>query len=240
MLLNNQTFPNYTIKFMSDEWIVNNCAVLVIVILVLGLGRFLSRQQNVRVTYLIGGILFFSSVVTPLRTAFNGHWNMVTDLLFHLCGISGLICSFLPFLKRKQGLFDFVYYTGVIGGIMSVLTPQMNGFDGSDFSYLEYYVRHVLIFLLPLYMLQNLNIRPSKYSVLTSFIILNVLLVIIMPLNFYLGSNYMYLAEPPQAENPLIIGVWPYYLLWFEVFIVVLMTIFYKLSTLRFNININN
>jgi len=240
MLLNNQTFPNYTIKFMSDEWIVNNCAVLVIIIFVLGLGRFLSRQQNVRVTYLIGGILFFSSVVTPLRTAFNGHWNMVTDLPFHLCGISGLICSFLPFLKRKQGLFDFVYYTGVIGGIMSVLTPQMNGFDGSDFSYLEYYVRHVLIFLLPLYMLQNLNIRPSKYSVLTSFIILNVLLVIIMPLNFYLGSNYMYLAEPPQAENPLIIGVWPYYLLWFEVFIVVLMTIFYKLSTLRFNININN
>lgn len=123
---------------------------------------------------------------------------------------------------------------------MSVLTPQMNGYDGSDFAYLEYYIRHVLIFLLPLYMLQNLNIRPSKYSVLTSFIIINVLLVFIMPLNFYLGSNYMYLAEPPQANNPLIIGVWPYYLLWFEVFIVVLMFIFYKLSILRFNINRSN
>jgi len=119
----------------------------------------------------MGGILFFSSVVAPLRTALNGDWNMVTDLPFHLCGISGLICSFLPFLKRKQALFDFVFYTGVIGGIMSVLTPQMNGFDGSDFVYLEYYVRHVLIFLLPLYMLQNLNIKPSKYSVLTSFVI---------------------------------------------------------------------
>ena len=240
MLLNNQTFPNYTIKFMSDEWIVNNCAVLVIVVFILGLGRFLSQKQNVRVTYLIGGILFFSSVVTPLRTAFNGHWNIVTDLPFHLCGISGLICSFLPFLKRKQALFDFVFYTGVIGGIMSVLTPQMNGFDGSIFSYLEYYVRHVLIFLLPLYMLQNLNIRPSKYSVFTSFIILNVLLVIIMPLNFYLGSNYMYLAEPPQAENPLIIGVWPYYLLWFELFIIILMSIFYMLSTLKINIKRTN
>ena len=97
---------------MSDEWIVNNCAVLVVVIFILGLGRFLSQQQNIRVTYLIGGILFFSSVVTPLRTAFNGHWDMVTDLPFHLCGISGLICSFLPFLKRKQALFDFVFYTG--------------------------------------------------------------------------------------------------------------------------------
>ncbi len=225
---------------MSDEWIVNNIAVLVVIIFILGLGRFLSSQNNIRVTYLMGVILFFTSVVTPLRTAINGHWNVVTDLPFHLCGISGLICSFLPFLKRKQALYDFVFYTGVIGGIMSVLTPQMNGYDGSDFAYLEYYIRHVLIFLLPLYMLQNLNIRPSKYSVLTSFIIINVLLVFIMPLNFYLGSNYMYLAEPPQANNPLIIGVWPYYLLWFEVFIVVLMFIFYKLSILRFNINRSN
>jgi hypothetical integral membrane protein (TIGR02206 family) len=174
-------------------------------------------------------------VVTPLRTALNGHWNIVTDLPFHLCGISGLICSFLPFLKRKQGLFDFVFYTGIIGGIMSVLTPQMNGFDGSDFSYLEYYVRHVLIFLMPLYMLQNLNIRPSKYSVLRSFGILNILLIIVMPLNFYLGSNYMYLAEPPQANNPLIIGVWPYYLLWFELFIIILMSIFYGLSAIKFD-----
>ena len=235
MFLTNQTFPNYVIKFMSDEWIVNNSAVLVVIIFVLILGRFLSRQQNVRVTYFMGVILFFTSVVTPLRTALNGNWNIVTDLPFHLCGISGLICSFLPFLRRKQALFDFVFYTGVIGGIMSVLTPQMNGFDGSNFAYLEYYVRHVLIFLLPLYMLQNLNIRPSKYSVLRSFGILNILLVIIMPLNFYLGSNYMYLAEPPQAKNPLIIGVWPYYLLWFELFIFVLMSLFYGLSTLKFN-----
>ncbi len=240
ILLNNQTFPNYIIKFMSDEWIVNNCAVLVVVIFILGLGRFLSRQQNVNVTYLMGGIMFFTSVVTPLRTVFNGHWNMITDLPFHLCGISGLICSFLPFLKRKQALFDFVFYSGVIGGIMSVLTPQMNGFDGSDFAYLEYYVRHVVIFLLPLYMLQNLNIRPSKYSVLTSFVILNVLLLFIMPLNFYLGSNYMYLAAPPQVENPLVIGAWPYYLLWFELFVLILMSVFYGLSTLRFNLKRTN
>ena len=225
---------------MSDEWIVNNSVVLVVVVFVLGLGRFLSRQQNVNVTYLMGGIMFFTSVVTPLRTVFNGHWNVITDLPFHLCGISGLICSFLPFLKHKQALFDFVFYTGVIGGIMSVLTPQMNGFDGSDFAYMEYYLRHVVIFLLPLYMLQNLSIKPSKYSVLTSFLILNILLAIIMPLNFYLGSNYMYLAEAPQAENPLIIGVWPYYLLWFELFVIIIMAILYGLSTLKFNLKRTN
>lgn len=225
---------------MSDEWILNNSLVLLFIILFLVLGYFLSIKNNIRITYLMGVILFCSSVLTPLRTAVNGQWNIVTDLPLHLCGISGLICSFLPFIKRKQFLFDFVFYSGIIGGIMSVLTPQMNGFDGSCFSYLEYYVRHVLILLLPLFMFRNLGIQPSKYSTLRSFLILNILMVIIMPLNFYLGSNYMYLAEPPQVNNPLVIGVWPYYLLWFELFILGLMAAFYGLTRLKLNVKQTN
>tara|TARA_B100000497_G_C7681871_1_gene412616 strand:+ start:179 stop:856 length:678 start_codon:yes stop_codon:yes gene_type:complete len=225
---------------MSDEWILNNSLVLLFIILFLVLGYFLSTKNNIRITYLMGVILFCSSVLTPLRTAVNGQWNIVTDLPLHLCGISGLICSFLPFIKRKQFLFDFVFYSGIIGGIMSVLTPQMNGFDGSCFSYLEYYVRHVLILLLPLFMFRNLGIQPSKYSTLRSFLILNILMVIIMPLNFYLGSNYMYLAEPPQVNNPLVIGVWPYYLLWFELFILGLMAAFYGLTRLKLNVKQTN
>ena len=225
---------------MSDEWILNNSLVLLFIILFLVLGYFLSTKNNIRITYLMGVILFCSSVLTPLRTAVNGQWNIVTDLPLHLCGISGLICSFLPFIKRKQFLFDFVFYSGIIGGIMSVLTPQMNGFDGSCFSYLEYYVRHVLILLLPLFMFRNLGIQPSKCSTLRSFLILNILMVIIMPLNFYLGSNYMYLAEPPQVNNPLVIGVWPYYLLWFELFILGLMAAFYGLTRLKLNVKQTN
>lgn len=225
---------------MSDEWILNNSLVLLFIILFLVLGYFLSIKNNIRITYLMGVVLFCSSVLTPLRTAVNGQWNIVTDLPLHLCGISGLICSFLPFIKRKQFLFDFVFYSGIIGGIMSVLTPQMNGFDDSCFSYLEYYVRHVLILLLPLFMFRNLGIQPSKYSTLRSFLILNILMVIIMPLNFYLGSNYMYLAEPPQVNNPLVIGVWPYYLLWFELFILGLMAAFYGLTRLKLNVKQTN
>lgn len=221
---------------MSNEWIVNNCAVVVVIISFLIVGRSLSLKSNTKVTYLMGAILFFSSIVTPLRTAFNGHWNIVTDLPLHLCGMSGLICSFLPFMKRKQFLFDFVFYSGIIGGIMSVLTPQINAYDGSQLLYIEYYVRHVLILLMPLYMFKNLNIKPSKHSYFKSFLILNILIVIIMPLNFYLGSNYMYLSEPPQVNNPLLIGKWPYYLLWLELFVFVLMAAFYGLSRIKFNV----
>jgi uncharacterized membrane protein YwaF len=54
-----------------------------------------------------------------------------------------------------------------------------------------------------------------------------------MPFNFYVGGNYMYLAEPPQVNNPLVIGEWPYYVLWFEVFLVPLLLFLFYLSKIR-------
>jgi hypothetical integral membrane protein (TIGR02206 family) len=200
---------------------------------VLALGRFLNKKQNTYVLYAMGLILVFSSIYGPLRSYLIGDWNTATDLPLHLCGISGLICAILPFLKRKQVLFDFVFYTGIIGGIMSMLTPQMNSYDGSQFAYLEYYVRHSIILVMPIYLLQNYGMELTKKSMIRTFIALNVLLAIIMPFNFYVGGNYMYLAEPPQVKNPLVIGEWPYYVLWFEVFMIVLLLVLFYSSKIR-------
>ncbi len=220
---------------MSDEWVRNNLTALTLILAVLVVGRFLNKKQNTYVLYFMGAVLVFSSFYNPLRSYLTGDWNTATDLPLHLCGISGIICAVLPFLKRKQALFDFVFYTGIIGGVMSMLTPQMNSYDGSQFVYIEYYVRHSIILVMPIYLLQNYGMELSKKSMVNTFINLNILLAIIMPFNFYVGGNYMYLAEPPQVKNPLVIGQWPYYVLWFEVFIVLLLVLLYYLSKIRLN-----
>ena len=218
---------------MTEEWVRNNLIALITMLSVLVLGRFLNKKQNTFILYAMGLILVFSSIYSPLRSYLIGDWNTATDLPLHLCGISGLICAILPFLKRKQVLFDFVFYTGIIGGIMSMLTPQMNSYDGSQFAYLEYYVRHSIILVMPIYLLQNYGMELTKKSMIRTFIALNVLLAIIMPFNFHVGGNYMYLAEPPQVKNPLVIGEWPYYVLWFEVFMIVLLLVLFYSSKIR-------
>ena len=218
---------------MTDEWQRNNAVALAAILLVLFVGRFLNRKQNTIVLYLMGLILLFSSIYSPLRSYLLGNWNTATDLPLHLCGISGIICAILPFLKRRQALFDFVFYTGIIGGIMSMLTPQMNSYDGSQFAYIEYYIRHSIILVMPIYLLQNYGMELSRKSMFKTFVTLNILLAIIMPFNFYVGGNYMYLAEPPQVENPLVIGQWPYYVLWFEVFMIILLIVLFYLSKIR-------
>ena len=76
---------------------------------VLVMGRFLNKKQNTYVLYFMGAVLVFSSIFNPLRSFFIGDWNTATDLPLHLCGISGVICAVLPFLKRKQALFRFCF-----------------------------------------------------------------------------------------------------------------------------------
>ena len=219
---------------MSSEWCRNTLISAILIIAFLFGVRFLTKQQNNRISIFMAVVLFLTSIVSPMRTYIMGNFSLAVDLPFHLCGISALICSVIPFLKNKQPPFDFVFYTGIIGGFMGILTPQMTDYDGSYYVYFIFYIRHIFIFTMPIFMLQNLNLRPRKQSMLKTFLILNILLAFIMPFNYYVGGNYMYLAHPPQVENPLVIGPWPYYIIGFEIFVVLLLLILYGLSRISF------
>ena len=233
-ILSNITNTNHIVEVMSEEWIRNTFFSTVIILALLVGSSYLKKQVNIYITYIMGIALLVSSITSPLRTYLAGNFSIAVDLPFHLCGISAFICSVMPFLKNKQGLFDFVFYTGIIGGIMGILTPQMSDYDGSFYVYFVFYMRHILIFTMPIYMLRNLGLSLTKKSMVRTFVILNILLAFIMPFNFIVGGNYMYLAEPPQVNNPLIIGEWPYYVIWFEVFVILLLVLLYYLSKISF------
>lgn len=233
-ILSNINNTNHIVEVMSEEWIRNTFFSTVIILALLVGSSYLKKQVNIYITYIMGIALFVSSITSPLRTYLAGNFSIAIDLPFHLCGISAFICSVMPFLKNKQRLFDFVFYTGIIGGIMGILTPQMSDYDGSFYVYFVFYMRHVLIFTMPIYMLRNLGLSLTKKSIVRTFVILNLLLAFIMPFNFIVGGNYMYLAEPPQVNNPLIIGEWPYYVIWFEVFVILLLLLLYYLSKISF------
>ena len=160
----------------------------------------------------------------------SGTWDVQYNLPIQLCGISSLICCVLPFVKKKDRLFQFVYYTGVIGGIMAILTPQMNYFDGSLRYYLNYYVSHSLIITLPIFMFLHLDLKLPKLSWFKIWIHLNILMAIIMPINFLLDSNYMYVNDAPEVRNPLVIGEWPYYLLIWEPLVMIIAYLIYAIS----------
>ena len=222
--------PIYVVEFMTDEWKTWALFSLIFISVPLIVARFLNRKQKIQVTYLIGVIMILDFLTENGGYIMSGTWDVQYNLPIQLCGISSLICCVLPFIKNKDKLFQFVYYTGVIGGIMAILTPQMNYFDGSLRYYLNYYVSHSLIIVLPIFMFLHLDLKLPKFSWFKIWIHLNILMAIIMPINFLLDSNYMYVNAAPEVSNPLVIGEWPYYLLIWEPLVMIITYLIYAIS----------
>ena len=74
-----------------------------------------------------------------------------------------------------------------------------------------------------------MDLKLSKYSWLKSFIFINVLLIIIMPIDFMIDANYMYLKSAPAVDHPFVSGEWPYYLVNLEFVIFFLLFFTYHL-----------
>ena len=221
----------YVIEFFSDEWVRNSLCTVFIIATYLFIGKFMSPKNKLRMGMLISILLIFTTLTGHTRNIVNGYWNISDNLPLHLCSVSNLIACFILFIPKKNRLFEFLFYAGIVGAFQAFFTPQINNFDGTNYEYLEYYLSHGGIMLLPIYMFKNLGYKLTKYSWLKVVIYFNILLAIVMPLNFIIDSNYMYLAYAPNVSNPLIIGDWPYYILFWEIIIVILTYILYVIST---------
>ena len=225
--------PHYVIDINSYEGIRNIVVTILVFVSILVLGRNLSKSKNLLILKIICAIAIISTGYDHIIDAINGNWRVEEDLPLHLCSLSNLIVCIILFTPINKKIFEFLFYCGFLGGLVSILTPQLNYYDGGWFMYLSYYSSHGIIMLVPLFMYYNLNYKLSKYSWLRTFGILNVFMIFILPLNFLIGSgaNYMYLYEAPNIKNPLVFGDWPYYIINWEIIIIVLFYLTYFIFT---------
>ena len=224
-------YPPYIIDLLSHEGIRNFSITFLLIIFFLWIGRFINIKNKLVFAKAISIITIIITLANHIIDINNSNWDVYENLPLHLCSISNLIVCFILFLRKNQKLFEFLFYCGLWGGLMAILTAQINDYDGSLFKYIQYYSSHGTIIFMPLFMFYHLQYKLSKFSWLRLLIILNICMAIIIPLNFKIGSNYMYLAEAPNIKNPLVFGDWPFYILNWEFIILILFYITYVLFT---------
>ena len=224
-------YPPYIIDLLSHEGIRNFSITFLLIIFFLWIGRFINIKNKLVFAKAISIITIIITLANHIIDINNSNWDIYENLPLHLCSISNLIVCFILFLPKNQKLFEFLFYCGFWGGLVAILTAQINDYDGSLFKYIQYYSSHGTIIFMPLFMFYHLGYKLSKFSWLRLLIILNICMAIIIPLNFMIGSNYMYLAEAPNIKNPLVFGDWPFYILNWEFIILILFYITYLLFT---------
>ena len=221
-------YPPYIIDLISYEGIRNLLITSSVILMFLIIGRYINNSQKYLLAKTVSLITIFFTITNHVIDLNNGNWEIQEDLPLHLCSVSNLIVCLILFIPRNQKLFEFLFYCGFWGGLMAILTAQINDYDGSYFKYIQYYQSHGTIIMIPLFMLLHLNYKLSKFSWFKVLITLNIIMVVIMPLNFLIKSNYMYLSEAPNIKNPLVFGEWPFYILNWEFFILILFFLTFK------------
>ena len=226
---------NYIIEFMSDEWIRNTIISVCLILIILFLSNnFFNKDQKLKIVKILSLFMIIMTITDHSRNIMNGLWNVSDNLPLHMCGLTNLIACSVIFTKLNKRVFEFFYFAGIIGGIQAFLTPQINNFDGSTFEYISYHTSHAGIILIPIFLLTNLNYSITKFSWFRVWVYLNIIIAFIIPFNFQIDSNYMYLASPPDVDNPLLIGEWPYYIIFWEIIVIMFTYTLYVVSTKKF------
>ena len=220
---------------MSNEWIRNTSISVCLMFIILFMSNnFFNKDQKLKIVKILSLLMIIMTITDHSRNIINGLWNVSDNLPLHMCGLTNLIACSVLFTKLNKRVFEFFYFAGIIGGIQAFLTPQINNFDGSTFEYISYHTSHAGIILIPIFLLTNLKYSITKFSWFRVWVYLNIIIAFIMPLNFQIDSNYMYLASPPNVDNPLLIGDWPYYIFFWEIIVILFTYTLYVISTKKF------
>ena len=221
------------IDFLSNDWIKNMTITIFLMLCYFFIG-FKIKDKHIKTFMKTSSLLvLFMTLSNHIILLINDSWTLKSNLPIHLCSVSALICCFIGFTKKNQLLFEFLFYAGIIGGLLSILTPQITLYNEYYFFYIMFYFKHASIIAIPLFMRYGLSMKLTKFSWLKVFGLVNLLLLFVLPINALIDSNYLYVSRPPMVNNPLIIedlnkvfGI-PTYVFYWEIILISLVILFY-------------
>lgn len=128
-----------------------------------------------------------------------GNWKL--GLPLHLCDFSSASIIIYFFTKRRE-FFLFAFFAGISGAGMAILTPDVK-YSFPHIDYLRHMIGHSMILLGVAYAIIIDNQRPQLKDVHKVLGVLSVFLLLMYPINNFLGSpaNYWYVAKKPPGFN---------------------------------------
>ena len=226
----------FIITPLSELWWMGIISSILIGIFIIQLAIRIPPDKRTVLKLCIASLMFFEEIFNQWYMFYLGIWDLSTSLPIHMCGITGIL-SGVMLIKNKQIGFEFIAMPGMAGAIHALLTPLLNH-GGDTYQVINYYVGHSGIIIVALYLAIVEGYRIRKNSWVSVFIMVQILFVIIGIVNWVFSANYMYLSNAPVVNNPLIVGEWPWYILFFEIagllHVLVLYFCFRKMKPLPF------
>ncbi len=173
--------------------------------------RFLGERKRVLLGVGLGIVVASGYFIRMILEGVAGTLDLTQHLPLHMCWLS---CLMLPFAMTatRPTLFEIVYYWGLAGGVQGIVTP-INEVEFPHFHFLYYFSGHNLLVVTLIYALAVYGVRPTWNGVGKAFLAGVALMLVCIPVNLLLDSNYFFLCRKPDVETLLnYMGPWPWYI----------------------------
>ena len=154
--------------------------------------------------------LAFEAVTLGVGAA-EGQAPITHYLPLHLCDVSILIAP-VALLTANRTAYELLYFWGIGGALQALATPTLfSGFPA--LVCIAFFVGHGLILASALYATFVMRLRPTLGSAARAWLLMNAYGLLILPLNYLTGTNYLFIMRKPATPSLLdLMGPWPWYL----------------------------
>tara|TARA_B110000467_G_C18273491_1_gene453911 strand:+ start:392 stop:1078 length:687 start_codon:yes stop_codon:yes gene_type:complete len=202
------------------------CFVVISLLILLLRNKSIEFKEKTSTYFAYLAIIFYVS--TNIFALIIGNWTIQDFLPLHLCNISYFICI-LVLLNKKQWMYEWTLLLAMPSALNALITPELI-WGSTNWYIFEYYFMHGSLILVPLYLMFVMNYKLRIFSWWKTFLRAQIVFIIVFSLNLILDTNYMFLLSKPLVNNPLIIGDWPFYILFVQLIGLLHIVIIYKLS----------
>ena len=181
-----------------------------------------AQKQNEKTKTRTGNLFAFSIAITIIFGTFlkiyKGEFNYQEDLPLHLCSFLGLTVPLLS-LTKKFVYYEVFFFLVLAGTLQSVITPDE--YNYLNFPFFRYWFVHAGLVIFMMYATFVYKMKPTIKSVGKSFLGMQIYMLLMFVLNYFLGSNYFYTNRKPDAATLLdLLGDWPQYVFVVELIVI--------------------
>ncbi len=191
-------------------------AATIVLCLALGLPLLIAKaaspRQQDRFRMVLIAIVLAQIVINPwVRVDVFGE-PLRQNLPLHLCNAS-LILGAVTLLFRIYPVYEVAYFWALGGAIPAILMPDVEYTYPHPF-FLLFFSGHGLELACVAFATFVFGFRPKLSSVGKAILATAVFAALVVPVNYALDTNYLYLRHKPMQPSVIdLMGPWPWYVL---------------------------
>lgn len=204
-------FVNETPKFIFKQFgLIHNLFILIpiigLIIVYINRNKIakIPISKSRKILKICAIILLLNMLIYTVGFLYYGCFDYKRNLPFHLCFIANYMFMY-GILFEKDWILKFTIFLCFIGPIPAILWPDfISTID--NFEWWQYVISHHFFIIVSFFSYYALGYKVEKKDYLKTFLLTNILMLIMYPFNLIFETNYIFSTEIP--ENVMVLYPW--------------------------------